>query len=84
MSSWDRLEIQGDFLFSNPNSFFGFIKGTSKNKVTQFFKASASPSASQQKFKFPMVSNAEKKSQQQTRKETSFFLRFWPREMRGT
>ncbi len=57
MSSWDRLEIQGDFLFSNPNSFFGFIKGTSKNKVTQFFKASASPSASQQKLKFPMVPN---------------------------
>jgi hypothetical protein len=37
--------------------FFGFIKGTSKNKVTRFFKASASPSASQQKFKFPMVPN---------------------------
>jgi hypothetical protein len=37
--------------------FFGFIKGTSKNKVTRFFKASASPSASQQKFKFSMVPN---------------------------
>jgi hypothetical protein len=57
MSTWDRPEIQGDFLFSNPNSFFGFIKATSRNKVTRFFKASASPSASQQKFKFPMVSN---------------------------
>jgi hypothetical protein len=57
MSTWDRPEIQGDFLFSNPNSFFGFIKATSKNKVTRCFKASASPSASQQKFKFPMVSN---------------------------
>jgi hypothetical protein len=56
MSTWDRPEIQGDFLFSNPNSFFfGFIKATSKNKVTRFFKASASSSASQQKFKFPMV-----------------------------
>jgi hypothetical protein len=57
ISTWDRPEIQGDFLFSNPNSFFGFIKATSRNKVTQFFKASASPSASQQKFKFPMVPN---------------------------
>ncbi len=37
--------------------FFGFIKGTSKDKVTRFFKASASPSASQQKFKFPMALN---------------------------
>jgi hypothetical protein len=57
MSTWDRPQIQGDFLFSNPNSFFGFIKGTSKDKVTRFFKASASPSASQQKFQFPMVPN---------------------------
>jgi hypothetical protein len=57
MPTWDRPEIQGDFLFSNPNSFFCFIKGTSKNKVTRFFKASASPSASQQKFKFPIAPN---------------------------
>jgi hypothetical protein len=27
MSTWDRPEIQGDFLFSNPNSFFWLHQG---------------------------------------------------------
>jgi hypothetical protein len=44
MSTWDRPEIQGDFLFSNPNSFFlASSRGPQKVKSRHFLKLQPLP-----------------------------------------
>jgi hypothetical protein len=38
MPTWDRPEIQGDYLFSNPNSFLASSRGPPKIKSRDFLK----------------------------------------------
>jgi hypothetical protein len=43
MTTWDRPEIQGDFLFSNPNSFLASSRGPLKIKSRDFLKLQPLP-----------------------------------------